>query len=52
MSWRTGTGRFRRVGGTPPPEGEPAEPTLEDAYLLMLGAGATAPPAGAAEVVA
>ncbi|MDX6738753.1 ATP-binding cassette domain-containing protein [Actinocorallia sp. A-T 12471] len=36
-AWRTGSGRHRRVGGAPPPEGEPAEPTLEDAYLLMLG---------------
>jgi ABC-2 type transport system ATP-binding protein len=40
VTWRTGTGRFRRVGGDPPPEGDPAEPTLEDAYLLMLGADA------------
>jgi ABC-2 type transport system ATP-binding protein len=37
VSWRTGTGRYRRVGGAAPPQGEPAEPTLEDAYLLMLG---------------
>lgn len=42
VSWRTGTGRFRHVGGTPPREGDPAEPTLEDAYLLMLGAAARA----------
>ncbi|MCD0448012.1 ATP-binding cassette domain-containing protein [Actinocorallia sp. API 0066] len=35
-SWRTGAGRHRRIGGSPPPEGDPAEPTLEDAYLLML----------------
>jgi ABC-2 type transport system ATP-binding protein len=40
VTWRTGTGRYRRVGGDPPPDGEPAEPTLEDAYLLMLGASA------------
>lgn len=40
-SWRTGTGRHHVVGGTPPPGAEPAEPTLEDAYLLMLGADAT-----------
>jgi ABC-2 type transport system ATP-binding protein len=39
-SWRTGTGRHHVVGGTPPPGAVPAEPTLEDAYLLMLGAGA------------
>jgi ABC-2 type transport system ATP-binding protein len=37
VSWRTGTGRHRRVGGGPPLDGDPAEPTLEDAYLLMLG---------------
>ena len=37
VSWRTGTGRHHVVGGTPPPGASPAEPTLEDAYLLMLG---------------
>jgi ABC-2 type transport system ATP-binding protein len=36
-SWRTGTGRHRNVGETAPPGAEPAEPTLEDAYLLLLG---------------
>jgi ABC-2 type transport system ATP-binding protein len=36
-SWRTGTGRHHVVGGTPPPGADPAEPSLEDAYLLMLG---------------
>ena len=40
VSWRTGTGRHHVVGGTPPPGSAPAEPTLEDAYLLMLGADA------------
>jgi ABC-2 type transport system ATP-binding protein len=49
VSWRTGTGRYRRVGGGAPPRGEPAEPTLEDAYLLMLGATGAA---DAREVVA
>jgi ABC-2 type transport system ATP-binding protein len=34
--WRTGTGRFRHVG-TAPGGAELAEPTLEDAYLLMRG---------------
>ncbi len=46
VSWRTGTGRHRVVGGPRPVAAEPAEPTLEDAYLLMLGAQvatATAP---------
>ena len=40
VSWRTGTGRHHVVGGTPPPGAVPTEPTLEDAYLLMLGADA------------
>ena len=37
VSWRTGTGRHHVVGGRPPVGADPAEPTLEDAYLLMLG---------------
>jgi len=37
VSWRTGTGRIRSIGGTPPDGAEPAEPSVEDAYLLMLG---------------
>ena len=41
-SWRTGTGRHRVVGGPRPPDAEACEPTLEDAYLLMLGADAGA----------
>jgi ABC-2 type transport system ATP-binding protein len=36
-SWRTGTGRHRNVGDAAPPGAEPAQPTLEDAYLLLLG---------------
>lgn len=36
-SWRTGTGRHRNVGQAAPPGSEPTEPTLEDAYLLLLG---------------
>ena len=43
ISWRTGSGRHRVVGGDPPPGAEPAEPTLEDAYLLMLGPEAVTP---------
>jgi ABC-2 type transport system ATP-binding protein len=35
-SWRTGTGRWRNVGERPP-GAVPAEPTLEDAYLLLVG---------------
>jgi ABC-2 type transport system ATP-binding protein len=37
VSWRTGTGRDHVVGGTRPVGADPTEPTLEDAYLLMLG---------------
>jgi ABC-2 type transport system ATP-binding protein len=37
VSWRTGTGRHHVVGGTPPVGADLTEPTLEDAYLLMLG---------------
>lgn len=41
-SWRTGTGRWRNVGE--PPQGAPqAEPTLEDAYLLLVGERALDP---------
>jgi ABC-2 type transport system ATP-binding protein len=36
-SWRTGTGRHRNVGEAAPPGAGLAEPTLEDAYLLLLG---------------
>jgi ABC-2 type transport system ATP-binding protein len=39
-SWRTGTGRHRNVGEAAPPGADLAEPTLEDAYLLLLGDGA------------
>jgi len=35
-AWRTGTGLWRNVGD-PPPDVELAEPTLEDAYLLLVG---------------
>jgi len=42
VSWRTGTGRHHVVGGTAPPGATATEPTLEDAYLLMLGADAHA----------
>ncbi len=36
-AWRTGTGRYRHVGHRPPAGAELAEPTLEDAYLLLRG---------------
>ncbi len=48
VSWRTGTGRHHVVGGMPPPGAVPAEPTLEDAYLPMLGADARTATARAA----
>jgi ABC-2 type transport system ATP-binding protein len=35
-AWRTGTGRWRNVGD-PPPEAEAVEPSVEDAYLLLVG---------------
>ena len=34
-SWRTGTGRYRNLGATAPTGAEVAEPSLEDAYLLL-----------------
>jgi ABC-2 type transport system ATP-binding protein len=34
-SWRTGTGRYRNLGATAPAGVEVAEPSLEDAYLLL-----------------
>ena len=37
-SWRTGTGRYRHVALDPPPGVEIAEPSLEDAYLLLRAA--------------
>ena len=37
LSWRTGTGRHRNIGEVPPPGAELVPPTVEDAYLLLLG---------------
>ena len=37
-SWRTGTGRYRHVALDPPSGVEIAEPSLEDAYLLLRAA--------------
>ena len=36
LSWRTATGRYRVIGDRPV-GAESVEPTIEDAYLLMLG---------------
>ena len=44
-AWRTGTGRHRVVGGPRPPGAESVEPSLEDAYLLMLDGRVPAPDA-------
>ncbi len=38
VSWRTGNGRYRNLGPLAPEGATPAEPTLEDAYLLLRGA--------------
>jgi ABC-2 type transport system ATP-binding protein len=40
-SWRTGTGRHHHVGPHPPSDAQLVEPSLEDAYLLLLGRGET-----------
>jgi ABC-2 type transport system ATP-binding protein len=40
-SWRTGGGRHRNVGASAPDGAELVEPTVEDAYLLLLGDRAT-----------
>ena len=36
LSWRTGEGRHRHIGDSPP-IAELVEPTIEDAYLLLVG---------------
>jgi len=36
LSWRTGTGQHRLIGD-PPAGSQLVEPTLEDAYLLLIG---------------
>jgi len=36
LSWRTGDGRHRNIGDAPP-GAELVEPTIEDAYLLLVG---------------
>jgi ABC-2 type transport system ATP-binding protein len=40
-SWRTGTGKYRNVGAVAPEGSERTDPTLEDAYLLLLGSRAS-----------
>jgi ABC-2 type transport system ATP-binding protein len=41
VTWRTGTGAVRSVGGTPGPGSQPVEPVVEDAYLLMRSPSAS-----------
>ena len=36
-TWRDPGGGVRSVGGTPPAGAQPAPPTVEDAYLLLVG---------------
>jgi ABC-2 type transport system ATP-binding protein len=36
-TWKTGTGLIRSVGGTPPADAQPLDPSVEDAYLLIRG---------------
>ena len=37
LAWRTGTGQHRNIGDTPPAGVELVAPTIEDAYLLLIG---------------
>jgi ABC-2 type transport system ATP-binding protein len=37
LAWRTGTGEHRNIGDTPPAGAELVAPTIEDAYLLLIG---------------
>ena len=37
LAWRTGTGQHRNIGELPPPGAQLVPPTVEDAYLLLLG---------------
>ena len=37
LAWRTGTGQHRNIGEVPPPGAQLVPPTVEDAYLLLLG---------------
>ena len=37
VAWRTGTGHHRNIGDVPPAGAELVAPSIEDAYLLLLG---------------
>jgi ABC-2 type transport system ATP-binding protein len=41
-SWRDPSQRIRSVGGQPSPSAQAADPTVEDAYLLLVGPDASA----------
>ena len=43
-SWRIGSGRYHLIGD-PPPGAELVEPSIEDGYLLLIGADRAAVPA-------
>ncbi len=45
IAWRTGTGLHRNIGDVAPPQAELVPPSVEDAYLLLLGDEAAAVPA-------
>ncbi|MDP9443179.1 MAG: ABC transporter ATP-binding protein [Actinomycetota bacterium] len=45
LAWRTGTGQHRNIGDVPPPGAEVVPPSIEDAYLLLLGDESVAVPA-------
>ncbi len=42
LAWRTGTGEHRNIGDVPPAGAELVSPTIEDAYLLLVGDAALA----------
>ena len=44
LTWRTGDGRFRNIGD-PPADADLADPTIDDAYLLLAGRQALVVPA-------
>ena len=48
VGWRTGEGTFRHIGTAPPAGAQVVPPTLEDAYLLLIGDAAAADVTGEA----
>ncbi|MDP9429694.1 MAG: ABC transporter ATP-binding protein [Actinomycetota bacterium] len=45
LAWRTGTGQHRNIGEVSPSGAQLVQPTVEDAYLLLLGDESVAVPA-------